>query len=256
MLVPDPATTTRRQIILEKERRWRRRLYRLFPDYRFSNDVYEALIQKRLNGATRWVDLGCGRNDLVQELGVGCALALGVDRVLHPLLRPSASCGLLRADLCRLPLASASLEIVTGNMVLEHLPDPHSAFQEIHRILKPGGRLVMRTPNSLHPLSLITRLVPAKLKAALLQRLFGTQPEDLFPAYYRANRPRSLRRLCRASGLMHRKVQGLEDVHTAFSPFFFLSLLYYLIVRSYILHAWRTNFILIADQPAKPKAEE
>lgn len=40
----------------------------------------------------------------------------------------------------------ASFDVVTMMHVIEHVPDPTDTLQEIYRILKPGGMLVMETP--------------------------------------------------------------------------------------------------------------
>jgi arsenite methyltransferase len=42
-----------------------------------------------------------------------------------------------------LPLSDASVDAVFANMYLHHCPDPLAAIQEMLRILKPGGRLVI-----------------------------------------------------------------------------------------------------------------
>src|SRR5262245_26636669 len=39
-----------------------------------------------------------------------------------------------------IPLPDASVDVVTSNGVLNLVPDKRSAFAEIHRVLKPGGR--------------------------------------------------------------------------------------------------------------------
>jgi SAM-dependent methyltransferase len=41
----------------------------------------------------------------------------------------------------RLPLCDASVDVVTSNGVLNLVPDKRAAFAEIHRVLRPGGRL-------------------------------------------------------------------------------------------------------------------
>jgi len=40
-----------------------------------------------------------------------------------------------------IPLPDASVDVVTSNGVLNLVPDKEAAFREIHRVLKPGGRL-------------------------------------------------------------------------------------------------------------------
>ena len=41
----------------------------------------------------------------------------------------------------RLPLPDASVDVVTSNGVLNLVPDKRAAFAELHRVLRPGGRL-------------------------------------------------------------------------------------------------------------------
>jgi SAM-dependent methyltransferase len=47
-----------------------------------------------------------------------------------------------RADAESLPFVEESFDLVLGHAVLHHLPDLGRAFQEFHRVLAPGGRIV------------------------------------------------------------------------------------------------------------------
>jgi ubiquinone/menaquinone biosynthesis C-methylase UbiE len=47
-----------------------------------------------------------------------------------------------RAEAESLPFPDASFDLVLGHAVLHHLPDLHKAFDEFHRVLRPGGRIV------------------------------------------------------------------------------------------------------------------
>ena len=47
-----------------------------------------------------------------------------------------------RADAESLPFADASFDLVLGHAVLHHLPDLKTAFDEFHRVLRPGGRII------------------------------------------------------------------------------------------------------------------
>ncbi len=45
-------------------------------------------------------------------------------------------------------LSDDSVDVVTLNHVIEHLPDPIAVLSECRRVLKPGGKLVLLTPNT------------------------------------------------------------------------------------------------------------
>lgn len=51
------------------------------------------------------------------------------------------------AELARLPLAPGAFDLVVLNQVIEHLLDPASTVAELARLLAPGGRLLVATPN-------------------------------------------------------------------------------------------------------------
>lgn len=61
-----------------------------------------------------------------------------------------------------LPLSDSSQDIVLCSEVVEHLEDPGRLLREIHRILRPGGRLILTTDNCPSALQLLKR-IPARL---------------------------------------------------------------------------------------------
>lgn len=50
------------------------------------------------------------------------------------------------SDICSIPVDDGSFDAVLCTEVFEHLPDPVRALQELTRILRPGGRLIMTAP--------------------------------------------------------------------------------------------------------------
>lgn len=55
----------------------------------------------------------------------------------------------VRADICDLPFASDSFDIILCNHVLEHIPDHHKALSELYRVLRPGGWGIFQVPQDL-----------------------------------------------------------------------------------------------------------
>jgi len=49
-------------------------------------------------------------------------------------------------DITSIPLPDSSFEVILCSEVLEHLPDPTSALDELSRLLSPGGRLILTAP--------------------------------------------------------------------------------------------------------------
>ncbi len=50
-------------------------------------------------------------------------------------------------DLASASFPDAAFDLVTVRHVIEHIPTPHAFMQELARVLKPGGLLVVETPN-------------------------------------------------------------------------------------------------------------
>ncbi|MEQ3656791.1 MAG: methyltransferase domain-containing protein [Dokdonia sp.] len=55
----------------------------------------------------------------------------------------------VKADICKLPFASNSYDIIFCNHVLEHIPDDTKAMSELYRVLKPGGMAILQIPQDL-----------------------------------------------------------------------------------------------------------
>lgn len=96
-----------------------------------------------------------------------------------------------------IPLDSSSVDLCHSDWVVEHLEDVHEVFEEICRVLKPGGYFCFRTPNRFHYSSFGAAIVPFSWHHRIRRFLkhFHEQ-EDVFPTYYRCNtRWAAIRRL-------------------------------------------------------------
>jgi 2-polyprenyl-3-methyl-5-hydroxy-6-metoxy-1,4-benzoquinol methylase len=103
-----------------------------------------------MDGPQVIVDVGCGdgaATGMVRRLG---HTVVGIDWSIRA-LRHAQQQGLLlirgAVDAPGLPLATGSVDVVILSEVIEHIVDTDSAIDEIHRVLRPGGRLLLSTPN-------------------------------------------------------------------------------------------------------------
>ena len=105
-----------------------------------------------LESATVLVD-GCGLGMYVRALQPYAARVVGLDieweRVRNG--RQAGLRSLLAGAAERLPFHEGSFDLVLSHEVLEHVQDDRAAVREIIRVLRPGGRLVLFTPNRWYP---------------------------------------------------------------------------------------------------------
>jgi len=184
------------------------------PGLRYSQHFYERRLDEVLTPEMDWLDLGCGhhilppwRGDAERALVERCRTVTGIDYDLPSLKRHRALRRLVRGDISWLPFRQESFDVVTANMVVEHLQDPEAQFREIARVLRPGGVLVLHTPNALGYSTILSRLCPGWLKRIVIKMLDTRAPDDVFPTFYRANTPRRLATVGKNAGVPVDSVQ-------------------------------------------------
>jgi ubiquinone/menaquinone biosynthesis methyltransferase len=92
----------------------------------------------------RVLDLACGTGDLLARSRDAGARVVGLDltpRMLTLAREKGIDSPLMAGDMCLLPVANESFSVVTAGYGLRNVPDLPTALREIHRVLKPGGRL-------------------------------------------------------------------------------------------------------------------
>ena len=141
--------------------------------------VRDFLAGVELRGALA-LDGGCGVGGLTVALQQRGARVIAVDigeqlaRQAHRRLGCEAAVG----SLLELPFPDGTFDVVLSSEVIEHTPSPEAAARELYRVLKPGGHLVLSTPNWLWQL-------PVRAASVL-----GLRPYDGFENFLRPSRLR------------------------------------------------------------------
>jgi 2-polyprenyl-3-methyl-5-hydroxy-6-metoxy-1,4-benzoquinol methylase len=103
------------------------------------------------------VDVGCGRGNLWPLLRSRFSRCIGVDAVRYPELPPDMELCEAQLD-SPIPLATALADLVMCVETIEHLENPRALMRELARLAKPGGWIIVTTPNQLS-LSSIMNLI-------------------------------------------------------------------------------------------------
>jgi ubiquinone/menaquinone biosynthesis C-methylase UbiE len=189
---------------------------RIAPGLEYSQTAYERELARRVGPQTRWLDIGCGhqvlpswRADAERELVGRAALVVGTDYDLSSLAKHRTISYVCRADATTLPFPDACFDLVTANMVVEHLQHPRDSFAELRRVLRPGGHFVFHTPNARGYATQLARLVPEAIKGRLVRLLDGRPSDDVFPTFYRANTAEQIQTVAAAVGFEVEEVRPI-----------------------------------------------
>jgi len=96
------------------------------------------------------LDAGCGTGAILKMISgrfPGCRLA-GLDltpkMIEHAVAKKIPGAEFTVGDCECMPYGDASFDVVVNSMSVHHYPDPQAFIREVARVLKPGGRLILR----------------------------------------------------------------------------------------------------------------
>jgi dolichol-phosphate mannosyltransferase len=121
-----------------------RAFYSHIPFQRYWQRQRHRIAISWARGAARVLDIGCGSSVIIQSLNnaVGMELSMGKLRFLR-----RRGNELVRGTAFALPFKDASFDCVISSQVIEHIPYDDVLFSEMARVLRPGGRLIIGTPD-------------------------------------------------------------------------------------------------------------
>jgi len=185
--------------------------------------MIDQLIRPHLKPGSRLLEIGCGAGNLLLQASVRGSYPVALDLAMQALtfvrsrLREARSGSEAPSDFSclqsigeYLPLASNSFDCILLSEVIEHLEVPQISIREATRVLRPGGRLLVTTPNYRSLWPIMERAVDMMNMAP---KMAGEQHISRF-------HPNSLKHLLSDSGL------GIEYFGTIYNISPFLSILF------------------------------
>lgn len=229
----------------------------LYPQYtnNWDDSIFRNEIVKVLKADYHLLDLGAGagivahmnfRGLVAQVCGIDPDPRVGANPYLD---EGKVACG---EDI---PYADTYFDIVFADNVLEHLHNPALVFQEVARVLRPGGLFLVKTPNKMHYMPLVARLTPYKFHR-FVNQWRGRDSSDTFPTVYKVNSPGEIHCYAARAGLCVRQillVEGRPEYLRFTAPSYVLGWLYERCVNVVPgLHRYRVLLIAILEKPLLP----
>jgi 2-polyprenyl-3-methyl-5-hydroxy-6-metoxy-1,4-benzoquinol methylase len=161
-----------------------------------SNDAIYRMVAEALDARSasrgRLVDVGCGGGALWNVLSDRFDRYCGLDAVRYAGFPAGAEFHQVDLDAPVWPLEDAGADVVTAVETIEHLENPWAFVRALARLVKPGGWVVVTTPNQLSALSLLTLVA---------KRRFSAFQDSHYPAHRTALLEVDLFRIAAAAGL-------------------------------------------------------
>ncbi len=118
------------------------------PFSEYPKQLIEYLIKKAgLFENQKIIELGCGRGDFIIEFKKKGLKAYGVDiSDYSQKFFPDLNFKKVDFENEKTPFANETFDVVYSKSFIEHFYYPEKIFEEAHRILKPGGKIITLTP--------------------------------------------------------------------------------------------------------------
>jgi SAM-dependent methyltransferase len=188
-----------------------------YPEFRFGGYtdidgtvVFFNRVNAMLTPSDTVLDVGCGRAEYAEDkvsvrretriLKGKAERVIGIDVSKAGEQNPCIDEFRLISE-ARWPVDDNSVDFIVSDFVMEHIEDPMAFFSEAKRVLRPGGRFCIRTPNKWNYIAIASRMIPNRYHAKVTGAVQdGREEQDVFPTLYRCNSVGVLRKLYRRFG--------------------------------------------------------
>lgn len=113
-------------------------------------DYPDVLAEVRKEPFSDLLDAGCGTGAMLSMFREDCpdknytGIDLSEKMIKTAKRKKLMGVQFVSGDCENLPFAENSFDVVTCSMSFHHYPNPENFFRSLHRVLRPGGRLILR----------------------------------------------------------------------------------------------------------------
>ncbi|MBI3607791.1 MAG: class I SAM-dependent methyltransferase [Nitrospirae bacterium] len=196
---------------------FRSRLFRdVWNEGRNATITYKEMVSHAIRPGMRILHAGCGwdKHSVTRPYRDLCQV-VGID--LDPRAGSRFHSEFYLDSISNMPFEDESFDLILCENVMEHLDEPTTAFREMARVLKPGGTILMQTPNLYSYKALAAYVTSFRFHLWAGRMRYGRGREaDMYPTRYRCNTAARLVRTARASGFHPTEVEFVSNGPTWF----------------------------------------
>ena len=116
----------------------------IWPQFLSQKEVSLWIKKAKINSNSKILDVGSGSGELLKKFAArGFKHLIGVDPYLKKDILYRSGIKIFKKDLS---LLKGRYDFIMLHHSLEHMDDPGQVLADIHRLLKPGGRALIRIP--------------------------------------------------------------------------------------------------------------
>jgi SAM-dependent methyltransferase len=157
-------------------------------------------IRERHRGGGTLLDVGCGAGGLWRFAREQFDDYIGADVISYDGFPEGTQFRSVDLDTGQIDLSDGSADVVACVETIEHVENPRALVRELARLARPGGLVVVTTPNQISLLSKLGLMVKNQFPA------FQERP-GLYPAHITALLPVDLLRMARECGLIEPEIR-------------------------------------------------
>jgi len=204
------------------------------PIYRMVRRVVEKLAS---HDATI-LDIGCGAGGLHHVVAPLFHRYIGCDVVEYPGFPKGAEFIKVDLETGNVPLPTGSVDVAIAVETIEHLESPRALLREMSRVVRPGGYVIVTTPNNLSFLSKLTFIVKGQ---------FNAFQDSSYPAHITALLEIDLIRMAKENKLTEIRVE-----HTQFGRIPGTAVAFPTWLSKSFPRTFSDNVLMAAKRPAFP----